>query len=68
MSKLFEKSTINGLTLKNRFVCSALYDGMGNPDGSCSQKEISFVAAPAKGDVGLVITGACTSAERAMHT
>jgi 2,4-dienoyl-CoA reductase-like NADH-dependent reductase (Old Yellow Enzyme family) len=58
MSKLFESTTINGLTLKNRFVCSALWNGMGNPDGSCPQKMIDLIAAPAQGGVGLIISGA----------
>lgn len=58
MSKLFEQTTINGLALKNRFVCSALWNGMGNTDGSCPQKMIDFVAKPAAGDVGLIISGA----------
>jgi 2,4-dienoyl-CoA reductase-like NADH-dependent reductase (Old Yellow Enzyme family) len=58
MSKLFEQTTINGLTLKNRFVCSALWNGMGNADGSCPQKMIDFVAKPAEGGVGLIVSGA----------
>jgi 2,4-dienoyl-CoA reductase-like NADH-dependent reductase (Old Yellow Enzyme family) len=58
MAQLFEETTINGLTIKNRFVCSALWNGMANTDGSCPQNMIDLVAKPAEGDVGLIITGA----------
>ena len=58
MSKLFEETTINGLKLKNRSVCSATWNGMANADGSCSQKMIDSVTKPAKGGVGMTIGGA----------
>ena len=57
MSRLFEQTTINGLTLKNRFVRSATWDAMVNPDGSCSQRSIDLMVALAKGGVGLIMTG-----------
>jgi len=57
MSKLFESTTIDGLTLKNRFVRSATWDAMVNPDGSCSQRSIDLMVALAKGGVGLIMTG-----------
>ena len=58
MSTVFEPGAINGMILKNRFVCSAIWNGMAEKDGSCSQKMIDLVAKPAEGNVGLVITGA----------
>jgi 2,4-dienoyl-CoA reductase-like NADH-dependent reductase (Old Yellow Enzyme family) len=58
MSTLFEPGAINGMILKNRFVCSAIWNGMAEKDGSCSQQMVDLVARPARGNVGLVITGA----------
>ena len=58
MSTVFEPGTINGMTLKNRFVCASTYNGMAEKDGSYSQKVIDLVAKPASGNVGLIITGA----------
>jgi 2,4-dienoyl-CoA reductase-like NADH-dependent reductase (Old Yellow Enzyme family) len=57
MSRLFEETTINSLTLKNRFVRSGTWDGMANADGSCSQRMINLVVQLALGGVGLVVTG-----------
>ena len=56
MSSLYEETTINGLTLKNRFVRGAIYNGMANPDGSYPQRMIDFMTSPAKGGVGVVRT------------
>jgi 2,4-dienoyl-CoA reductase-like NADH-dependent reductase (Old Yellow Enzyme family) len=58
MSTVFEPGAINGMILKNRFVCSAIWNGMAEKDGSCSEKMIDLVARPARGNVGLVISGA----------
>jgi 2,4-dienoyl-CoA reductase-like NADH-dependent reductase (Old Yellow Enzyme family) len=58
MSTVFEPGAISGMILKNRFVCSSIYDGMAEKDGSCSQKVVDLVAKPARGNVGLIITGA----------
>jgi 2,4-dienoyl-CoA reductase-like NADH-dependent reductase (Old Yellow Enzyme family) len=58
MTTVFEPGAINGMILKNRFVCSAIWNGMAEKDGSCSQKMIDLVALPARGNVGLVISGA----------
>jgi len=57
MSKLFETMIINGMTLNNRFVRSATFEGMANLDGSCTEELINLTADLAKGDVGLIITG-----------
>jgi 2,4-dienoyl-CoA reductase-like NADH-dependent reductase (Old Yellow Enzyme family) len=57
MSKLFETTKINGMTLQNRFVRSATWEGMADEDGSCNAKMIELMQNLAKGGVGLIITG-----------
>jgi len=58
MSKLFENTSINSVTLKNRFVRSATFEGMaGVDDGVCTPRLIDLTAELAKGGVGLIITG-----------
>lgn len=37
MSKLFEPSEINAMTLENRFVRSAIWEIMAADDGSCKK-------------------------------
>ena len=56
MVKLFERSNINGMTLSNRFVRSATWEGMAADDGSCTTKLIDLMANLAKGGVGLIIS------------
>lgn len=58
MSKLFKTTTINTLTLANRFVRSATGEFMANEDGSVSPKLIDLMVQLAQGGVGLIITGA----------
>jgi len=57
MSKLFETTTLNGMTLKNRFVRSATAEGMATEDGECTPRLIDLMSALADGGVGLIITG-----------
>jgi len=57
MSKLFESTTINNITLKNRFVRSATWEGMADEDGTCNSKMVELMRTLAKGGVGLIITG-----------
>lgn len=57
MSKLFEKTTINAMTLKNRFARSATWEGMAKEDGACSSKLIDLMEKLAQGQIGLIITG-----------
>jgi 2,4-dienoyl-CoA reductase-like NADH-dependent reductase (Old Yellow Enzyme family) len=57
MAKLFEKSTINGMNLDNRFVRSATWEAMANEDGSCSQRLADVMVRLARGGVGLIISG-----------
>ena len=56
MAKLFAPSEINGMTLSNRFVRSATWEGMAADDGSCTTKLIDLMASLAKGGVGLIIS------------
>ncbi|MGD9972091.1 MAG: NADH:flavin oxidoreductase [Desulfatirhabdiaceae bacterium] len=57
MSCLFETTTINGLTLQNRFVRSATWEGMATPEGAVTPKLTDAMTTLAKGGVGLIITG-----------
>jgi 2,4-dienoyl-CoA reductase-like NADH-dependent reductase (Old Yellow Enzyme family) len=56
MINLFEPSDINGLTLPNRFVRAATWEGMAAANGACTPKLINLMAGLAKGGVGLIIT------------
>ncbi len=64
MSRLFEETRIKSLTLPNRFVRSATWEGMANEDGACTRPLIECMEQLANGGVGLIITGhAYVSAE-----
>lgn len=57
MATLFEETTINGMTLKNRLVRSATWEGMAAPDGRPTPKMTDFYRELATGGVGLIISG-----------
>lgn len=57
MSILFEQTQINGMSLSNRFVRSATWEGMAADDGSVTGKLIDTMVGLAEGGVGLIITG-----------
>jgi len=57
MNTLFDLTTINGMTLKNRLVRSATWEGMCDTDGRPDQKLIDFYGELARGNVGLIISG-----------
>ncbi|MBW2471006.1 MAG: NADH:flavin oxidoreductase, partial [Deltaproteobacteria bacterium] len=57
MNTLFDQTTINGMTLGNRLVRSATWEGMCDSDGKPTQKLISFYREMARGKVGLIISG-----------
>jgi len=57
MVSLFEETEINGMTLSNRFVRSATWDGLAADDGACTDRMVDLLAELAKGGVGLIITG-----------
>lgn len=56
MSILFESVSIKKMTLKNRFVRSATYDGLAD-NGHVSDQQIKFFSELADGGVGLIIAG-----------
>ncbi len=57
MKKLFEKTRIGPLELPNRFVRSATWMGMADPDGSCNNAVLNCYDVLAGGGIGLIITG-----------
>jgi len=68
MSKLFDVTQLNGMTLKNRFVRSATAEGMATEDGEATPRLINLMAELAKGGVGLIITGHAYVAQRGQAT
>lgn len=57
MKKIFEKVDLGGLTLKNRLIRSATWEGMADRDGHMPEKLYQIYDALAKGGVGAIITG-----------
>jgi len=57
MSILFERIQIKGLSLQNRFVRSATYDGCAERNGHVSEGQLKMYEELARGGVGLIITG-----------
>ena len=56
MSILFDQTTINGMTLRNRFVRSATWEGMAAEDGACTPRLTALMGQLAEGGVGMIIT------------
>ncbi len=57
MSILFEPTQLANLPIKNRFVCSATYEGTATETGIVTEKIIKRYRRLAEGDIGLIITG-----------
>lgn len=57
MSILFKRSTINGMTLENRFVRSATWEAMATDRGFVTPDLCTLMACLAEGGVGLIISG-----------
>ncbi len=57
MTDLFDQTLINGMTLRNRFVRSATWEGMCDADGRPTEKLTDCYRALAAGGVGLIISG-----------
>lgn len=56
MSKMFERTEINGMALENRFVRSATWEGMAAGDGAVTPKLMATMTDLARGGVGLIIS------------
>ena len=57
MTKLFETTELNGMTLQNRFVRSATYEAMAGLDGTVTEQLYDYMDQLSRGDVGLIIFG-----------
>ena len=57
MATLFEETSINGMTMHNRVVRSATWEGMCEQDGRPTEKLANCYRDLAQGGVGLIITG-----------
>ena len=57
MSELFESTILNGMTLSNRFVRSATWEGLASEEGYCTEELAKCWVDLARGKVGLIITG-----------
>ena len=57
MATIFESTAINGLTIRNRLVRSATWEGMCDPDGRPTDKLCSLYRKLTLGGIGLLISG-----------
>ena len=57
MKSLFDTTELAGMTLKNRFIRSATYDGLSDEKGHITKKTYELYENLAKGGVGTIITG-----------
>jgi 2,4-dienoyl-CoA reductase-like NADH-dependent reductase (Old Yellow Enzyme family) len=57
MNVLFTSQMVGNIKIKNRFIHSATYEGMADPDGKVTRNLIKRYHQLAQGDVGLIIPG-----------
>lgn len=57
MSVLFDETEINGMSMRNRFVRSATWEGMADDEGRPTSDLIRLYRDLVEGGVGLIITG-----------
>ncbi|KXA95120.1 hypothetical protein AKJ36_01450 [candidate division MSBL1 archaeon SCGC-AAA259I07] len=57
MGSLFEQTSVNGISLSNRFVRSATWMGMANEKGEPTPQLTNILCELADNEVGLIITG-----------
>ncbi|MFI5330035.1 MAG: NADH:flavin oxidoreductase [Desulfobaccales bacterium] len=57
MAELFECTSINGMSLANRFIRSATWEGLADKDGAVTPRLIEMMVELARGEVGLIISG-----------
>ncbi|MCI5162836.1 MAG: NADH:flavin oxidoreductase, partial [Candidatus Electrothrix sp. AX5] len=55
-NNLFTETIINGLSLKNRFIRAATWEGLATPEGAVTPKLIDRMVSLAQGGVGLIIS------------
>jgi 2,4-dienoyl-CoA reductase-like NADH-dependent reductase (Old Yellow Enzyme family) len=56
MAGLFEKTTINGMSLANRFIRSATWEGLADEHGAVTPRLTEMMIELARGEVGLIIS------------
>jgi len=56
MSNLFESAHINTMSLANRFVRSATWEGLATGDGAVTAQLVEAIGTLASGGVGLIIS------------
>ncbi len=66
MSALFSPFELKGLTLRNRFVRSATFEGAAEADGEVTKLEVQMYRDLAAGEVGLIISGVCGVEEKGL--
>ena len=52
----FDSGSLGSMTVKNRFVRSATWEGMADDDGSCSSRLTDLTRELAEGEIGLIIS------------
>jgi 2,4-dienoyl-CoA reductase-like NADH-dependent reductase (Old Yellow Enzyme family) len=57
MATVFEATTINGMTMSNRMIRSATWEGMCEQDGRPTEKLINCYRDLAQGGIGLIVSG-----------
>lgn len=57
MAELFEGTSINGMSLANRFVRSATWEGLADEDGAVTPRLIDMMVELVRGEVALIISG-----------
>jgi 2,4-dienoyl-CoA reductase-like NADH-dependent reductase (Old Yellow Enzyme family) len=57
MAELFEGTSINGMSLANRFVRSATWEGLADEHGAVTPRLTEMMIELARGEVGLIISG-----------
>jgi len=57
MDSLFEKTKIKSLVIHNRFIRSATWMSLADPDGECTENLYKSYETLASGGIGLIITG-----------
>lgn len=57
MKRPFDKNVLKGIELKNRFIRSAIWEGLATDDGFVTDELVNFYKELASGGVGTIITG-----------